>query len=126
MIIVQPDVKGTLRQIGCILGHQTRVVMLRVSQENPAHMSPPRAVTRRVRITGLIGFLVMDPMRRNPEDRSSLERQRPTNGKEILQAEWYLVRSVRVQAMVPHADTKTCGHPDEESGDRDPVPVEHE
>ena len=79
-----------------------------------------------MRITWLIGFLVVDPMCRNPEDRPSLKCQRPTHGKEILQTEWNLVRSVRVQAMVTHTDTKTRSHPDKESRDRDPMPVEHE
>jgi hypothetical protein len=79
-----------------------------------------------VRVTELIGFLVVDPMCRNPEDWPSLKCQGPTNGEEILKAEWNLVRSVRVQAMVTHTDTKTCSDPDKESRHPGPMPVEHE
>ena len=100
--------------------------MLSFSKENPTHMRPPRALMRGVRITGLIGVLVMDSMCRNPDDRASFKCQGHTDGKEILQTKWNLVRSVRVQAMVTNTDTQTRSHPDKESRDRDPMPVKHE
>jgi hypothetical protein len=79
-----------------------------------------------VRIAGPIGFLVMDSVRGNPKDRSPLQRQRGTNSKEILKGQRYLIRPMRVQPMVAHADAKARTHPVEKNGDGTSLPAEHE
>ena len=75
VIVVQPDIEIVLRQIGRVLAHQPRVVVLGFAEQNPADVRPARAVTRRVRIARLVGFLMVNPVRRHPENRAALERQ---------------------------------------------------
>ena len=59
------------------------------------HLAGPEPLRRGsnggMRIAGLIGFLVVNSMCRNPEDRSTLERQRATNSKEILEGQRHLI-----------------------------------
>lgn len=100
--------------------------MFALSDKEPADVSPPAAITGRVRIARLVGFLVMDSMRRNPEDRSALERQRGTNGKEMLKSQRDSIRPMRVQPMIAHADAKASSHPVEKNGGRTSIPAEHE
>ena len=107
VIVVQPDIEAVLGQIGRVLGHSAGVVMLGFAQQNPAHVRPPAAIARGVRIAGLIRFLVMHAMRRHPENRSALQRQRAADRKEIFQPQRHLVRPVRVQPVVAHADAET-------------------
>ena len=52
--------------------------------QDPAHVRPPGALARRVRIAFPVGLLMMDAMGRDPEDRPALERQRAAEGQEIL------------------------------------------
>ncbi len=63
----------------------------------------------------LIGVLVVDAMRRDPENRPSLEREGAADGQEVL--EWLrgLVTAVCVQPVIPQADAET-----------DSKPVEHQ
>ncbi len=126
MIGVQPDIEAIFGQVWRVLGHQWSIAVFALSDKKPAEVSPPAAITGRVRIAGLIGFLVMDSMGRNPEDRSALERQRATNGKEILKSQRDLIRPMRVQPMVAHADAKASSHPVEKNGGRTSIPAEHE
>src|SRR5712692_4697857 len=69
---------------------------------------------------------MVNPMGGNPGNRSALQRQRAANGKEILKSQRHLVRPVRVQAMVAHADAQTGGSPVKENRNGEGVPVEHE
>src|ERR1041384_6934192 len=64
--------KRCLAQIRRVLRHAPGVVFPVVSQDNPAHMGPPRVIPRGVGSAGLIGFLVMNPMRGHPENRTPL------------------------------------------------------
>ena len=61
------------------------VVVVGFAEENPAHVRPPGAIAGRMRIAGLIGFLMMDAMRGDPENGSAFERQRAADGEEIFQ-----------------------------------------
>jgi hypothetical protein len=100
--------------------------MFGITGEKPEHVRPPGAITRRMRITRLIGVLMVYPMRRHPEDRSAFQRQRAAHGEKILQYQGQLVGSVRVQPVVAHADAETRAHPIQENRHRERMPVEHE
>ncbi len=78
------DVDGIAHQIGHVPGEHGGVVVHALAGEDPAHVRPPRAFTRRVRIALAVGVLVMDAMRRHPEDRPAFERERPAPGQEVL------------------------------------------
>ena len=74
--------------------------------EDPAHVRPPRAFARRVRIAFMIGVLVVDAVRGHPEDRPAFERQRGAPGEEVLDPLVGLVAAVRQQAVIAHADAQ--------------------
>ena len=99
--------------------------MFAVPDQEPAHVSPPAAIAGRVRIARQIGFLVMDAMCRNPENRPAFESQCAANSKKILKGQRHLIRPVRVQPVVPHADSQSGGEPQQEQGDRQVRPTEH-
>ena len=91
MIVVEPDVEAIFHQIRRILRVQGSVAVLRLSDQQPAHVSPPAAVTGRVWVAGLVGLLVVQSMHRYPEYRPAFECQRSTNSKEILQSQGHLI-----------------------------------
>ena len=57
----------------------------RLAEEDPADVRPEAACARRVRIGVLVGMLMVDAMRGDPEDRPAFERQRAADGEEILE-----------------------------------------
>src|SRR5262245_27395573 len=69
-------------------------------------MSPDRPLTRRVRIAFLIGFLMVDAMRGDPEDRPAFERERAADGEEVLDGLWRSITAMCQQPVIRHADAK--------------------
>ena len=124
MIVVKPDIKTVLGQIWRVAGHQSRVVMFGFSEQNPSGVRPPASIVGRVRIAFFIGFLVMNAMRRDPENRSTFQRERSANREKILQQPWHSVRTVRMQAMVAHADAQANRHPIKKCGNKQRLPGE--
>src|SRR6185436_15940534 len=70
------------------------------------HVRPPRPLARRVRVAFTVGLLMMDAVRRDPEDGPTLERQRAAEGEEVLHPLVRLVTAVREQAVIRHADAE--------------------
>jgi hypothetical protein len=68
-----------LREIGHVVGQGRCVVMHGLSGQDPAHMSPPRTIDWRMRITFFVSMLVMDAVRGYPKYRSAFERQSCAN-----------------------------------------------
>ena len=102
--LAQQAVEAILEQVGSVLAHQRGVVMQRPAEDDPACMRPEPAMARRVGILVGIGVLVVAAMRRDPVDRSALQRQRAAEREKVLQPLGHLVAAVRVQAVVAHAD----------------------
>jgi hypothetical protein len=75
--------------------------------QNPTHVRPQAAITRRVWIAFFVCFLVVYPVRANPSDRSAFEGQRSADRKKILHPFWCLVAPVSEQPVVADANTKT-------------------
>ena len=82
--------------------------------------------TRRVRIAFLIGMLMMDAVRGDPEDRSAFERERAADRQEIFHPLRSLVAAVRQQAVIAHADAQAAGNPPQEHRDEECLPGEEE
>jgi len=59
-----------------------------------------------MRITLAIGFLMVDAVGRDPEDRTAFERQRPAEGEEVLDPLRRLVPPMRQEPVVAHADAQ--------------------
>jgi hypothetical protein len=84
VIRIQPAVEGLAGEIGRVAGHERRVVVVRVAEDNPADVRPERVDARRMRIERFVRVLMVLPMDGHPEDRSALERQRAADGQEIF------------------------------------------
>ena len=111
VIAVEPAVERVGGEIGRVLRHQRGVVVVRIAEEDPPHVRPEPAVVRRVRIAVAVGVLVVDAMRRDPENRPALERQRPADGQEVLEGLRRLVAAMGVQPVVAQADAEADGEP---------------
>ena len=70
--------------------------------------------TRRMRIAFVIGMLVVNAVRGDPEDRSALKRERAADREEVLDPLRRLVAAVRQQAVIAHADAEAAGDPPQE------------
>jgi hypothetical protein len=76
-------------------------------------------------IAGLVGFLMVNAVRGNPENRPAFQSQGSANRKEILQPSRNFIGSMGMQAMITHTDAQTSGHPEQKSSDCKTAPVEH-
>ena len=113
-------------EVGRIARHELRVVMLAFAEDDPAHVGPETAVVRGVRISVMVGILMVDAMRRHPEDRSAFERQRSADREEIIQPQRDFVGPVSVQPVVSQAYSKAYRDPVQGHRDRKRAPTEHE
>ena len=91
--------------------------MHRFAHQDPAHVRPPFAVDWRVRIAFAIGELMMNPVRRYPENRAAFERQSRANRQKVLHPFRSLVSAVRQQPVITHANAEAPGNPPQEKCD---------
>ncbi len=82
VIFRDPDVEFILGEVGNVTGESGRVVVHRLAHENPSHVRPPLAVDRRMRIAFLIRILMMNAVRRHPENRPAFQSKRRANRSE--------------------------------------------
>src|SRR5579863_8238201 len=76
-------------------------------------------------IAGLVRILMMDAMRRHPKNGAAFERECTAESQEILERPGELVRTVRVQPMVAHADAQPDADPVQQNRYEKRVPAEH-
>ncbi len=126
MVFRDPDVKFVLGQIGNVMCQRLRVVVHRFAGEYPAHVRPPGAVDRRVRIAFLVGMLVVNAVRRYPEYRPAFESKRGTDRQQILDPFGSLVPPVSQQPVVRHADPRAARHPVQKERNEKCLPGEEE
>src|SRR5580700_753318 len=79
-----------------------------------------------MRVAVLIRVLVMNAVRRDPENRTAFERERSADGQKILHPLRRLVPTVREQAMISHADSQAARNPPQEHGNEQSLPCEEE
>src|SRR3954453_17706836 len=79
-----------------------------------------------MRIPGLVGLLMMHPVRGDPEDRPAFQRQRPADREYVLEPLRYGVGAMRMQPVVAHADTQPRAEPVKEESGGKRLPVKHE
>ena len=94
---------------------QSRGVMVHgFAAENPSHVRPPFSIERSVGIAFLIRFLMVNAVRSDPEDRTTLKRQGCTCSQYVLNPFWRPISAVREQAVIAHADSQAAGNPPQE------------
>jgi hypothetical protein len=64
-----------------------------------------------MRIAFHVSILVMDAMRRYPEERAAFQRQRGAEGDEIFEPLVRLETAVREQPVIRNADAQAAGDP---------------
>ncbi|HMF62464.1 MAG TPA: hypothetical protein VK608_00115 [Edaphobacter sp.] len=64
-----------------------------------------------MRVTLLIGILVMHAMCGNPEDRTTFQGQRAAHSQKVFHPLGRLVTAMRQQPMVAHTNAETSGDP---------------
>src|SRR5579863_4019629 len=75
----------------------SRIVLHGFAGENPAHVGPKPSIVGRMRVTLLIGVLVMQAVGRNPEERSAFQGQRTAHSQNIFHPFGSLVSAMREQ-----------------------------
>jgi hypothetical protein len=123
---VQPAIERHGAEVGRILRHEGGVVVVRVAKQDPPHVRPEATVPRCVRIAVVIGMLMMDAMRRNPENWPAFERQRAADGEKVFERLRCLVAPMGMQAVIPEADPEPDRQPVQHDGDRKIGPTEKE
>ena len=113
-------------QVGRVARQNLDLPVQRLAEEDPAGVRPPAAFARGVRIAFLVAELVMDAMRRHPEDRSALKRQRGEDGHDVFEPLGNLVAAMREQAVIAHADAHVDGQHIEDRHDQQTLPAEEE
>ena len=85
-------------------------------------MSPPAAFGRSVWVAGFVGVLMVNAMRRDPENWAALKGEGAAYGKEILHPFWCLVTVMRQQAVITHADAHIDGEDVEDCRGKNRLP----
>ena len=112
----QRDVETILAEVGRVAREHLGVVVHRPAGHDPSHVRPVGAFARGVRIAFVIGMLMVNAVRRHPEDRSAFEGERAADCEEYIHPFRRLVAAMRQQAVIAHADAERAGDPPEENG----------
>ena len=101
-------------------------VVLCGTAKNPADVSPPAAVPRRVRIALLVRVRVMNPMCGYPLNWPTFQSQRAARHQKVFHDPGHVITAVSKQSMEPHTDPQTAGDPVENycADERGPTPKE--
>src|SRR5581483_5081887 len=113
-------------EVGNVLRQGGGVVVHGLAGQDPAHVRPPLAVNRRGGVAFVIGELMMNAVRGDPEDRSTFKRTRGAGGQEIFDPFRSFVAPMRQQAVVAHPDAEASGNPPQERCERKRLPTEEE
>src|SRR5690349_14150930 len=84
MALGDPDMELVLREVWHVVSQGRSVVVHGSAGQNPPHVRPPLAIHWRMRIAWLVGILMMNAMRCNPEYRSTLKCQGCADRKEVF------------------------------------------
>jgi hypothetical protein len=79
-----------------------------------------------MRVAGHIGKLVMHAVSGHPEDRAAFQRHRAEGGKDVFHPERNLIRAVRVQPVITHADPEPDRDVVKHGRHGEGLPTEHE
>lgn len=126
MPLTDPKMKFVFPKIGNVRQEFFCVAVHRLPGNNPAHVRPQTAVTRRVWITFLVGILMVHPVSGHPGDGSAFEGQRAADCQEMLDALGCLVAPVSEQTVVTDADAQTSSDPPKYDCQHKRLPAEHE
>ena len=108
---VEQDIEGLAQQVGSVMLERGFIVVLRLSENDPANVRPPTAVTRRMRIALLIGMSMMNPMGGGPLNRPALQGECAAEHEKVFNWLWDLVTAMSDQSVKAHPNTQTAGDP---------------
>src|SRR6187399_1847027 len=79
-----------------------------------------------MRIAWLVRLLMVDAVRRDPENRAAFQSQSSADGEEVLEGLRNVIRTMRMQPVIAQADPEANRHPVNGHGDKHDLPTEHE
>ena len=126
VVAAKPSVEGIFAEVGRITRDHVGFVVLCSAAQDPAHVRPQAAVTRRMWIAVAIRVRVMNAMRGGPFNWTTLQCQRTTQHENIFKLFGVFIAAVGYEPVVTHADAETTGNPVEDNGTNDRLPVPHE
>lgn len=109
VVLREPDVDAVAGEVGSVTAEESGLRVESATGEDPASVRPPGAIVRCMGIASLIGVLMMDAMRGDPEDGSSFESEAAAGGDEVLQPLGNAIAAVGEQAVIGHADADVDG-----------------
>src|ERR1044071_7646159 len=115
-----------LRKVGHITRKCLRVLVKALPHENPSHVRPPFTVDWRVGITFFVGKLMVNTMRRDPENRATLKCEGPADRQRVLDPFRRLVSTMRQQPVISHSDSQAAGDPPQYRDCNECFPTEKE
>jgi hypothetical protein len=126
VVLGDPDVETIFGEIGDVTSERGGVVMHGFADEDPAHVRPPFAVERGMRIAFLVGELMMNAVRGDPEDRAAFQSESGADREHIFEPFGSLIAAMSEQAVITDADTETAGDPEKENREEQGLPGEKE
>ena len=111
MPFANPHLEFVFAKVGNKRQKLARAIVHGLARHDPTHMGPQAAISRRVRITLLVGVLMVNAVRRYPSDGSTFESKCAAHGQEILEPFRSLIAAVRQKPVVTDPDTETTGDP---------------
>src|SRR5271156_128635 len=112
MVFCEPDVNLVLSQIGDVALQCGNILAQRVPNQDPTRMRPPLAIARGVRITFLVGVLVMFTMNGHPQQRAALDRRHAANRKKVFKPLGCREGAMGEQPVITDAESQAPGHPE--------------
>lgn len=126
MPTADPDMKLVLAKIGDIRQKLSGMAVHRLARHDPTNVRPQTTVAGRMWIAFLVGVLVMNAVRGDPEYRSTFKSQGSAQRKKIFHPLWSFVAAMRQQTVVAHADTEASGDPPQNERQQQRFPTKHE
>jgi hypothetical protein len=119
-----PDMEAVVHQVAGVGSELFGGSVHGFAARDPAHVRPPFAVARRMRIARLVGMAMMDAVRPDPEDRSAFERHRGEDGEQVFHPFRCLVGPMGEQAVVAHPDAEAACDPPQNQRQDETLPAE--
>src|SRR5579875_592696 len=126
MEAAEPDLALVAGEVGGVAAQEGGFRVQGAAGEDPAGMRPPRAIMRGVRVAFVVGVLMMDAVRGDPEDGTALKRHGAAGAEEVFEPLGDAVAAVREQAVVAHADAHVDGEEVHDDAGGEVLPAEEE
>src|ERR1700722_10981261 len=124
--LADPEMKLVFAKVGDIGKELDSVLMHGPAGEDPAHVGPDAAISRRVWIALFVRILMMHAVGGDPGNRAAFYGQRAAGSQEILNEFRGFVAAMGKQAVIAHANAQAAGNPPHHQGKDQGLPGKEE